>query len=515
VKIHPAITILCAVALFNGAVAIAGENDSDGRWRNYVAQSLDTLIEHGTDRYGPVKTPMLMAILDVRTLTSPEKPVLYDDFYRTEGRPTHGRRSPGGSNLWLDQPLLKTLYEHSKVTGDAKYARAADDYIRATFEHAFLPEGLLGWGSHTYYQAYEDRLAGDGQHEILIIQPTWTNMYRVDPEAVRKEIENIWDQHLVDKETGAHNRHHKFGSLKADFCYSGGSFALAFAFMHQATGEQQYLDRAKLIADWHYQHRNEDTGLVRDAPLLGDGYGAQYCQTAVAGVFASQMLRCHELTGDRRFLEVGVGCIKPYAKYAWDEDARSYWSLLTLEGEPTPQQPPRSDKHPEDYWLPTGHVEVWRTVMYTWEFPLIAAQASIYAYELSEGPDGAKDEELLTIAKRWGEVIERNSPPYLGRRWKQELEQAFPAISESGGTYAENYGRAISFFVHLYRAAADPKHLQMAERLAQESVDKLFENGLFKGHPSKPTYQSNDGVGLLLYALLELDDPTRRLNGAF
>ncbi|MGI9428584.1 MAG: hypothetical protein ACR2NM_08000 [Bythopirellula sp.] len=514
-KVYPVTATLYAIVSFAGAAAIAEEQADSGRWRTLVQQSLDTLIESGTDRYGPVRTPMLMSILDVRSLESPAVPELYDDFYRTEGRPSHGRRSPGGSNLWLDQPLLKTMYMCSKATGNYTYRKAADAYVQATFEHAFMPEGLLGWGSHTYYQAYQDKLAGDGQHEILILHPTWTDMYRIDPEAVRKEVENIWDQHLVDKKTGAHNRHHKFGSLKADFCFSGGSFALAFAFMHKATGEQEYLERAKLIANWHYQHRDKVTGLVRDAPLLGDGYGANYCQTAVAGVFASQMLRCHELTGDQRFLEVAIGCIKPYAKYAWDEDARSYWSLLTLDGEPTPQQPPRSDKHPEDYWLPTGHVDVWRTVMYTWEFPLIAAQASIYAYELTEDADGTKDEEMLTIAKQWGEVIGNNSPPYLGRRWKQELEKAFPAISKSGGTYAENYGRAISFLVHLYRATDDPNYLQLAETLAQESVDKLFENGLFKGHPSKPTYQSNDGVGLLLYALLDLDDPTRKMNGAF
>ncbi|MGI9456378.1 MAG: hypothetical protein ACR2NU_07440 [Aeoliella sp.] len=509
--------------------ASAAEQDeqSSGKWRPYVIACLDTLIERGTDVYGPVKTPMLMSILDVRSLESPEEPELYDDFYRTEGRPDHGRRSPGGSNLWLDQPLIKTMYECSKATSNDKYSRAADAYVQATFEHAFMAAGLLGWGSHTYYHAHQDKLAGDGQHEILIIHPTWTDMYRVNPLAVCKEIDNIWEQHIVDKETGAHDRHNNHSSLKADFCYSGGSFALAFAFMHKATGEQEYIDKAKLVANWHYEHRNEETGLVRDAPLLGDGYGANHCQTAVAGPFASQMLRCYELTGDERFLEVGVGCIRSYARYAWDEEARSYWSLLTVDGKRIPQQPPKSDKHPEDYWLPTGHVDVWRTVMYTWEFPLIAAQASIYAYELTEEAHRSKDEELITIARQWGEVIEKNSPPYLGRRWKQELEKGFPEISESGGTYAENYGRAISFFVHLYQATGDQKYLILAEQLAQEAVDKLYVEvdldgvdgdttyGIFRGHPAKPYYQSNDFVGILLYALLELDTPSQHFRGAF
>ncbi len=47
-------------------------------------------------------------------------------------------------------------------------------------------------------------------------------------------------------------------------------------------------------------------------------------------------------------------------------------------------------------------------------------------------------------------------------------------------------------------------------------VSKLsIENGLFKGHPAKPYYEATNGVGLLLWALLELDAPTEPLAGAF
>ena len=90
-----------------------------------------------------------------------------------------------------------------------------------------------------------------------------------------------------------------------------------------------------------------------------------------------------------------------------------------------------------------------------------------------------------------------------------------PAVIKTGGAYAEDYGRAISFFVHVYRATKDPKHLRLAEGLAGEAVEKLFENGLFKGHPAKPYYETTNGVGLLLWALLELDAPLEELPGAF
>ena len=53
------------------------------------------------------------------------------------------------------------------------------------------------------------------------------------------------------------------------------------------------------------------------------------------------------------------------------------------------------------------------------------------------------------------------------------------------------------------------------ETLAIEAVEKLYTNGIFKGHPGKPYYQSNDGVRFLLYALLELQEPDVHRKGAF
>src|SRR5690606_5828265 len=91
-----------------------------------------------------------------------------------------------------------------------------------------------------------------------------------------------------------------------------------------------------------------------------------------------------------------------------------------------------------------------------------------------------------------------------GRRWGKELAEALPALAETGGTYAENYGRAISFFLALHRATGDERELETAVQLADEAMDKLYENGWFKGHPAKPYYESTDGVAYLLYALLEL-----------
>lgn len=491
-------------------------------WRSYVTTGLDTLIEYGTDRYGPIHTGMLMSIVDVQKRESPEQPLLFDGQVYDEERPQ--RRNPAGSNLWYDQATIRVMYRLSELTGDPKYAEAADRYINAVFKYGVKDNGLLVWGSHIFYDAYADKPGGDyqdgyGPHEILVYHPEWAQLYRLNPAGTRREIDGIWQYHIYDKKSGQHNRHddNSGGQTKpmengCDFAFSGGSFALACAFMFSQTREAKYLGRAKIIADWHWQHRDPNTGLVPDAPSTHGRYDTTHCFTTVSGPHASQLLRCYELTGDVWFRDVAVTYIKAYDKYGYDKSNHTYFGMIKLDGTPVPSRP-RGTGY--DLWAPTGPIDVWRNTIYSYEFAPIAAQSCIYAYELTAGPDTKGDPELLAVALRWADVLERNLPPKPGRRWKKELEEAMPELRHTGGSYAEDYGRAISFFVHVYHATKDPRHLKLAEKVAHEAIDKLYVNRLFKGHPAKPYYEATNGVGILLHALLELDAPTQRWQGAF
>jgi len=481
-------------------------------WRAYVSNCIETVIQYGTDRYGPVHTDMLMSIIDVQKRVSPKNPLLLDGQIYYEERPQ--RRNPAGSNLWYDQATLRVMYRLSSLTGNARYADAADAYIKAVFQYAVKTNGLLVWGSHIFYDAFADKAGGDGggkgPHEILVYHPEWPALYRIDPEATRREIDGIWEWHLVDQRTGQHNRHDD-KTVGCDFAFSGGSFALACAFMFSQTHESKYLDRARTIAGWHWQHRDPQTGLVPDAPSTDDRYDANYCFTTITGPHASQLLRCYELTGDIWFRDVAVSYLKAYDQAAYDRGSHSYYAMLALDGTPVQAQP-RGKGY--EAWAPTGLVDVWRTTIYSYEFPLIAAQSYIYAYELT-ARDGKPDAALLTAARRWAELIESNLPPKPGRRWKTELEEAMPELRYTGGSYAEDYGRTISFFVHLYHATKDKHYPDVAKNVARLAIDKLYVNGLFKGHPAKPYYEATNGVGILLHALMELDALPARWQNAF
>lgn len=517
------------------------------KWTPYVTQCLTTLAERGTDHYGPQETPLLMAVLDVSTLTSPQYPAVAGSLVRLEGR-IH-RRGERGSNLWYDQPMLSAMYEHDRRTGQQRFTKVADDYMAYYLEHCRKPNGMLAWGSHIHWDCYRDRIGGDrdgaGPHEILVHHALWERMYALNAYQVQREIDLIWQNHIHNKQTGRHNRHDD-GQPGADFPFSAGSFIEAFAFMHSVSkSDTEYLRRAKLVTDWHWHQRHRDTNLVAFEPgnLLHNFepyrfYGTTFA-SAVTGPHAARLLGSYELTGDEHFRRVATSYLLAYDKYGWQEDQQTFVGMLNLDGTVTElhdvhpeylsQLPDRDvEPNPEYSIPPIGPVDVWQTTVFPLDFPLVTAQSSLYAYELTPAEQQETREALLTMARHWAVTIEQELPAHTGRTLSKTLTAALPGVEQTGGTYAGNYGRAISFFVHLYRATDDPHYLEVARSIAADAVDKLYvtttlsndtsehrEYGIFRGHPAKPYYETVDGVGLLLYALLELDAPKGTTPGAF
>ncbi|MCC6143236.1 MAG: hypothetical protein IT368_05470 [Candidatus Hydrogenedentes bacterium] len=495
------------VSLFTATLAFVSSADLDAakaaHYRRAVQTCADNILEHGRDHSGPVETPMFMSIIDVSTNTSPQVPLELDGLIRSEGR-LH-RRNPGGCDLWEDQPLLRTMYRLSETSGDSKYAEASDAYIKSFFERSRKENGMLAWGSHIFYDAFKDAPGGDqdgkGPHEILVLLPEWERMWQVAPEALRAEIEGIWEWHLVDRESGLFNRHDD-KSPGCDFAFAGGSFIQAFGFLYSKTQDPKYLHWAKTVANRHWNARNMETNLPPDAPSTGDRYDAHHSFTTITGPYAAALLRTSELTGDSSFRDMALAYLKAYEKYGWDGQAGQWRTMLQLDGAPVMAQ---DEGEGYDVWKPTGYADIWRTVMFSYEFPMIAAQSAVYAWEVAEDP------VALESAKHWAQNIRRELPPHAGRRWRKEILAALPEAAAKGGTYAENYGRAISFFLHLHYATKDAADLETAVALADEAMEKLYTNGWFKGHPAKPYYENTDGVGLLMYALLELSAYPNRM----
>jgi hypothetical protein len=401
------------------------------------------------------------------------------------------------------------MFALSKVLGDEKYARFAETYMDWYMTHLVDEKGFLWWGWHRHYDVFTDQMTGHlgNPHEIHAIHCiAWDRLWKVNAVAVRRAIEAIWTYHVIDKKTGEVNRHGD-GQRGCDFAMSSGACMHAFAFLYSQTKERVWLDRAKLLARYYWERRNVKTDLFADRPNAGTGrFDGEHFVTADTGLHCHALLKCHELTSETVFRDFAMAYLRAYRKYGYDKESGEFWGALNLDG--TPVRGPRFYLEGRDFtevydaYDPRGHLDLWQPYVAGYEHPIATAQVYAYAYQLT------REAEMLETARMFARCIEANWPPRscLEKTWYEGY-----AISYAPqGTYAENYGRTISFFLHLYVLTADPHYLTVARSAADEAIANLLHNGLFRGHPAKPYYEAVDGVGYLLYALLQLDQVTRR-----
>jgi len=488
--------------------AAAEARPSQSEYLQPAVECLDTLMRDGTDRYGSVHAPILVSILDVESHECPTNPLALDEAFRVLQR--RGVRNPAGANLHTDLPTLRTMYALSQATGDPKYARFADEYVRWYTEHLVDGRGFFWWGWHRRYDVYTDTMKGHlgSPHEIHSIREVpWAQLWLVNSNAVQREIEAIWQWHVIDKKTGEVNRHGD-GQRGCDFAMAAGGYANAFAFMYRQTGERVWLDRTRLLADYFWERRNPKTDLIANRPNAGPNrFDGSHFDTSITGFYCHALLKCYELTGDTRFKDQAVGYLKAYRRYGYDEKTGKFWGSLKLDGTPVPG--PRlmmtntTDKYvtssEEQYWIyePRGYLDLWQPYVAGYEHPIPTAQEYAYAALITGDP------ELRDTAEKFAHWIRQEFPPR-----HCETNSWYRGYAEDyapQGTYAGLYGQTISFFVQMYLLTGNATDLKSARDVADEAIARLYHNGLFRGHPAKPYYEAVDGVGQLLYALLELD----------
>jgi uncharacterized protein YyaL (SSP411 family) len=277
---------------------------------------------------------------------------------------------------------------------------------------------------------------------------------------------------------------------------SGGEFLYALAFHYTKTGEPEHLQRALLIADHHWQDRNPATGLISgNAGCDRKRFDGWHMDTSITGIYCYFLLKSYELTGEKTFRDHALTYLKAYARYAYDPATGKFFGSLRLDGKVEPG--PRAKKGYANQEA-RGYVDLWSPGPLGYEQPLYTAQAYAYAYQLSNDP------EMLDVARKWAAWI-RKAPPSKGCLQKENRYARYANRFSPHGVYAGHYGRAVSFFLHLYALTGEKSYLDDARRLGREAVSRLYYNGLFRGHPAQAHYCSLDGVGFLLYALMQLD----------
>jgi len=277
---------------------------------------------------------------------------------------------------------------------------------------------------------------------------------------------------------------------------TGGEILRAFAFLHKATGDRVWLDRARLVADYYWKARNPATGLIPNRPNAGqERFDGSHFDTSISGFLCPALLDATEWTGEPAFRDQALAYLRAYARYGYDPRAERFWGSLRLDGTPV-----AGSRTVGDYaqYEPRGYVDMWQPYAAGYEHPLPTAQA--YARACQAAPE----RDLREAAERWAACLRRVFPPRACEEhsWYGEYARYWAPH----GTYAGYYGQAIDFLLQMHRLTGEAAYLDFSREVAREALSKLYYRGLLRGHPCKPYYESIDGVGYLLCALIELDE---------
>ncbi len=430
----------------------------------------DNLIQHARDHYGPKQTPLFVCQLDVvtRQLPPPDS-----KLYATSNR---GGAGPQMNNLQFDSGLLRLLYAVSEVTGNAKYAGAADEYLR--YYLANLPDeetGFFPWGDHRGYDVVTDETIR-AAHEFKCTYPPWDAMYRINPAAVTRQIESL-RRHIINPERSCgFNRHYPPGGLPHSMNSSGGAWVVAWAFLYTKTGEQRYLDWAEQMADYLWSVRHPKTDLIAAHPfdpaypeMKKSGYAmARASRTEYMGQitwFAANLLRAAELLGPEKGKKL-------------EQQAIAYYQAFTR----------RMDIQPDGSFYPTFDLATGKPL-----FPRLG-DGWQYTRQISE-PHGWSNGVVpiralfslgfackVTTANDLCETLPKLIP-LAGLEKFRDLDG--PPEPIAAGLLAQ----VIVGLLNAYQGSAEPTYLDHAWLLSRYGLAHFYHDGWFVcGMPTVPRY---------------------------
>lgn len=449
-------------------------------YQSCIQSHLNWFIDHGTVRgYGPDDNAMWMSALDLHTSRHPQS---WERPAGIEKRCYRWIESPGGSNLYWDLPLLVAAHAMG-----GKYGDAADAYVRDFLARSVVSNGLFLWGNHYYYHAEKGTVVsfGDGgsgltpvdfahqrgaHHETRPLPVAWDVLWRLDEDAVAKSIRAQGEWHVVNAETGEHNRHADQRRGHA-FLESGAILAETLCWLAKRTGDTSLTTLALKVATFNFNHRHEQTGLLSNSPTK-DRWD-MHMVTSEVGMWANCLMRCYALTDENSFAWMARSALGAWLDLAWDEGAQNFYGKLQIvDGMPV-LGPKTTQYQPADY------CEIWEPLFPAHDYPMPNAEACLLCYQHTG------DERFLQGVERWVQVVQNALPAPRG--------------------YAEHYGRCI----HLLCEAADvlgrSEWQDLAVRIADEAVHELLVQDRFRSHVGEDRCDAVDGLGFLFLALMRLD----------
>jgi len=202
---HTFILATCLTVATGLSAAETGSRQRPG-YLDLVKDYAEAMIKEGRDTYGAEHSPLFASALDRKTM----KIGSFGDIPGVR----NSDRSLGGANPQTDARLYAVLYDLTELTGEKKYAQAADKALAFFFTHCQSAQtGLLAWGEHLYWDFNKEASNEvDGKHEVCGEWPLWDRCYTLAPDACWNFAVGLWDHQVADKKTGDFSRHATWSS---------------------------------------------------------------------------------------------------------------------------------------------------------------------------------------------------------------------------------------------------------------------------------------------------------------
>ena len=452
-------------------IVFPGEPFDPAKGYLYYARSfLDTMIREGTDRYGPVHSPMFASLLDMGTHRNP------DDVPGNVPGQRLGDRAIRGGNLFHDVMLLRAADRLAELTGETKYRQAATDYLKFFVEHCLQPTGLFPWGEHAHWDFYREA-PGHTVHEFLggVPAPFWQRLWELRPEAVRGEADGLLN-HVVNLESFAFNRHADIraalpdprprNAAYLDFPRHGGFYVQLWTFLHARTGDAKYLAWSQKMIDKHWKARSGVSGLPPACPArdLRAASSETMLSFSVSLLEAAQLLPQGEARN--RYETVAKAFVDGILRLPHRPAEGRF--LVDFAVDSRPEEAKGDYTKPYEYGYGGGFTAD--------DAVLLAA-----AHRL------AGDPRALRLAEAFAAYYAAHDPPP-----PTEIVRAHV------------YASILGLFNDLYDLTGRAEHLRQAERYARLAVERLFYRGLFRGATGIDHYEGDLMVGNLVYNLVWL-----------
>lgn len=462
-------------ALIFGMGLLTTNNHAAGEsnYLDVVQGYANTLIGKARDTYGPQKTGLILSAFDrmaMRPLTT--RPAAPGGIRRGD------RSGPiweplAGANPHLDENLLRVLCVLSDLTGDQRYAQAADAELKWFLENTQSPKtGLLPWGEHLCWNTLTDQPISGGNeamHEFARPWLLWDRCFALAPEPSRRFAVGLWEHQIADHKTGGYDRHAPFASHGPrdgmDFPRHGGFYINTWSFAYKHTHDAVFLEAIETIVNRFERKRHPKTGFM---PWCGD--------RDFGGPAISVAIDCHAAADN---------VPEPLSSRLRACAAREDELFLTLPHDPKG----KGFAHTVD--LATGSVKPDGMGTPLWVTGYGSGTTAGHAM-------GCAARHEQTDDKRYAVLIVSAANAYLNARPEEDLD-VWPLA----------FGHAISLQLAAHRLTGQTVHLEQAGRFARMAVELFWQdNPLPRASFKTGHYESITGADSLALALLDLHATT-------